>query len=194
MIALWWPLTTPVARRKGVGFGVLNKEGAPPIAKKFPPSVPLLLLIEMNTNEQSVSIAGSQWCSEQQRGNNNYPNSEYFLPGTGQADLSHPHLSGHEIAKNAAWVLLWKRMKDRRKSIPMLDQYISECMVIIININNCINEPTHGYQNCNTSQILIFGGYLKVKESLYTQVITWVNSILKHIDTMTILPKFLHGL
>ena len=44
----------------------------------------------------------------------------------------------------------------------MLDQYISECMVSIININNGIEE--HGYQNCNTSQILIFGGYVKARE------------------------------
>lgn len=43
-----------------MGFGVLNNEGAPPIAKNFCPSVPLLLLIEMNTDEQSVSFAGGQ--------------------------------------------------------------------------------------------------------------------------------------
>ena len=46
----------------------------------------------------------------------------------------------------------------------MLDQYIGECMV---SINNGIIEPTYGYQNCYTSQILIFGGYLKVRIFVY---------------------------
>ena len=41
-----------------------------------------------------------------------------------------------------------------------------------------------------TSQILIFNGYLKVRESLYTQVIIWVNIILNHIDTRLILPIY----
>jgi serine/threonine protein kinase len=31
---------------------------------------------------------------------------------------------------------------------PMLDQYIGECIVSIININNGLKEPTCGYQNC----------------------------------------------
>lgn len=38
----------------------------------------------------------------------------------------------------------------------------------IINNSNAIKEPTHGYQNCNSSQILVFGGYLRVRGSLYT--------------------------
>ena len=41
-----------------------------------------------------------------------------------------------------------------------------------------------------TSQILIFGGYLKVRKSLYTQIILWVYTILK--DTKT--KEFLIGL
>ena len=45
------------------------------------------------------------------------------------------------------------------------------------------------YQNCNTSQILILGGYLKMKESLYIQVTIWVNTILNHIDTRENLPR-----
>ena len=57
-------------------------------------------------------------------------------------------------------------------------------------MNTCIKEPTCGYQNCNTNQILIFGGYLKVKESLNTQVIIWANIILKHIDTKRAIPKY----
>ena len=62
-------------------------------------------------------------------------------------------------------------------------------MVVIINISNGKKEPTHGYQNCNTSQILIFGGYLKVRESLCTQVLIWVNTILTISDTRVILPR-----
>lgn len=43
------------------------------------------------------------------------------------------------------------------------------------------NIPTGGCQNCKTSQIFVSGGYVKVIESLYTQVITWVNTILNQI-------------
>ena len=50
----------------------------------------------------------------------------------------------------------------------MLVWYIGEYMASIININLGIKEPTCGYQNCHTSQILVFGGYVKVRESLYT--------------------------
>ena len=63
-------------------------------------------------------------------------------------------------------------------------------MVSIININNCIKEHTHVYQNCSTSQILTFSGYVKVRESLYTQVIVWVNTILNDDDTRAILPRY----
>ena len=61
-------------------------------------------------------------------------------------------------------------------SKPTLDWYIGECMVSITDINNGIKEPTRGYQNCIASQILIYGGYLKFRESLYTQVIIWVSN------------------
>ena len=44
-------------------------------------------------------------------------------------------------------------------------------MVSIINTNNDIKEPTCGHQNCNTNQILIFCEYVKVRESLYIQII-----------------------
>ena len=56
-------------------------------------------------------------------------------------------------------------------SKPMLDRYKGACMVSIININNGLKEPTHGYQNYNTGQILIFGGYVNMRKSLYIQVI-----------------------
>ena len=39
--------------------------------------------------------------------------------------------------------------------------------VLTINIKNGIIEPTHAYQNWTTNQILMFVGYLKVRESLY---------------------------
>lgn len=42
--------------------------------------------------------------------------------------------------------------------------YITDCMVSINNINNGITEPTTGCQNCNTSQMLIFGGCGKVEK------------------------------
>jgi hypothetical protein len=58
----------------------------------------------------------------------------------------------------------------------------------IINNNNAFKEPTHGCQNCNTSQILVFGGYLKVRESLYTYY--WVNNILKPYQYWGNLPRF----
>ena len=41
-------------------------------------------------------------------------------------------------------------------------------MVSIININNSTKESTHGHQNYNTNEILMFGGYVKVRESMYT--------------------------
>lgn len=53
----------------------------------------------------------------------------------------------------------------------MLDQYIGdECVVSIINIDNGVKKPTHGYQNRNTNQILIFDECVDVKKHLSTQV------------------------
>lgn len=53
-------------------------------------------------------------------------------------------------------------------------------------MNNGINGPrTHAYQNCSTSQILIFGGYVQVRDC-----IPRVHTILNHIDTMAILPRY----
>ena len=76
---------------------------------------------------------------------------------------------------------------------------IGECLASIININNGIEEPTHGYQHCNTSQILIFGGYVKVRERLFTRVIVWVDTTVNHIDTWASSPRYegcciLHGI
>jgi hypothetical protein len=43
-----------------------------------------------------------------------------------------------------------------------------------------------GDQNCNTNQMLLFGGYIKVRESLHAQVNIWVNTILNYI----IIPRY----
>ena len=63
-------------------------------------------------------------------------------------------------------------------------------MISIININNGIKEPTHGYQNCKTNRTLVFGRYLKAREYLYARVIIWVDTILDHIDIEAILLKY----
>ena len=72
----------------------------------------------------------------------------------------------------------------------MLDCYVGECMGMNNQHKNGIKEPTYGYQSCNNSQTLVFGGYVKVRGSLYTQVIIWMNTILNHIDTRANLPKY----
>ena len=45
----------------------------------------------------------------------------------------------------------------------MLDPYIGESMLSIIDINYGIKEPTHGIQYCIPGQIWIFDGYLKAR-------------------------------
>ena len=59
----------------------------------------------------------------------------------------------------------------RSLSKPTLDMHKGECIVSIIDNNNGITEPNHGYQNCSTNQMLSFGGYLKMREAFYTQII-----------------------
>ena len=51
-----------------------------------------------------------------------------------------------------------------------INQYTSECMVSIHDINDGIKGPTWPVSNCNTIQILILGGFHKMRDSLYTQV------------------------
>ena len=60
-------------------------------------------------------------------------------------------------------------------------------MVLVISFNNGIKMPTHGHQNSNISQLLIFGGYVKGRDSWF---IIWVNTSLNHVDTRTILPRY----
>ena len=47
---------------------------------------------------------------------------------------------------------------------------VCKCMVLITNISNGIKELTCEYENCNTSQVMIFGVYVKGMESLYSHV------------------------
>jgi hypothetical protein len=47
-----------------------------------------------------------------------------------------------------------------------------------------------GIENCSSGHTLIFGGYVKVRESLYTRGVIWVNTILNPIDTRAILPRY----
>ena len=72
----------------------------------------------------------------------------------------------------------------------MLDWYLGECMVSMINISNGIKKSTHVHQNCNTNQKLIIGGYVKVRESLYTRVMIWINTKLNQFDTRASLPRY----
>lgn len=76
----------------------------------------------------------------------------------------------------------------------MLVSYVGECMVSLTNINSGIKVLIHGYdKNCNTKQILICDEYVKsmtCKVEVYkvqTQVTICINTIFKHIDTMTYL-------
>ena len=62
--------------------------------------------------------------------------------------------------------------------------------MISITINNGIKEHTHGCQNCDTNQLLIFCGYVKVRESLCTRISFWDSTISDHIDTRMILPRY----
>lgn len=63
--------------------------------------------------------------------------------------------------------------------------YIGEWMV-------SKNLP-HGYENCNTNQILILGRYVRVRGSLYTRIIIWINNHSKPYDTRVILQYFAPG-
>jgi len=52
--------------------------------------------------------------------------------------------------------------------------YVGECMLSIINMINGIWKRAHMYQIYNTSHILIFGEYVKVRKHLFTQIIIWI--------------------
>ena len=44
-------------------------------------------------------------------------------------------------------------------------------------------------KDCTLSQTLIFGGYLKVRESLHIRVIIWVDIVLNHFDARAMFPR-----
>ena len=69
---------------------------------------------------------------------------------------------------------------------------LGECMMSVIKINNNITDPTceSRYQYCNVEENSVFDGCVKARESLYTQVIIWVNTSLNHFNTRTILPRY----
>jgi hypothetical protein len=53
-----------------------------------------------------------------------------------------------------------------RSNICILDQYVCESMLSVINIDNGNKEPTRGYPNHNSNSILILNGYVKMRQSL----------------------------
>lgn len=75
----------------------------------------------------------------------------------------------------------------------MLDPYIGESMLSIIDINYGIKEPTHGIQYCIPGQIWIFGGYLKAR-NLCILSYCLGQYILDHIDNRAKDMKALYGI
>ena len=60
-----------------------------------------------------------------------------------------------------------QKTKTKERWRPLLDpSTCGECMVPITNIKTGTKELTHGYQDCNTSQILIFGGFSRYENFL----------------------------
>ena len=58
-------------------------------------------------------------------------------------------------------------MDSKTRSKPTLDRCIGECMEPTINVNEMVLKNLRNWhQNCSTSQILMFNGYLEVRESL----------------------------
>ena len=62
--------------------------------------------------------------------------------------------------------------------------------------NKFIKKPTSGKSNCNPIQMVMFGGYLKVRQFLYTIVVIWVNTIINPNFTKVslLMLKVLHGI
>jgi hypothetical protein len=69
---------------------------------------------------------------------------------------------------------------------------LGECIILIINIINGNKEPTHGNENCNNNQMLVFGGSLKVREYLYTQITIWVNTSIPFLTILILGPLYIH--
>lgn len=86
------------------------------------------------------------------------------------------HICGHEVLVN--------------RFNPKVASVYRWCMISLINTNYGIIEFTCEYQIRSTNQILIFGGYVEVKVSVYPQVFSWINTILDYIDTRIILSRY----
>jgi hypothetical protein len=81
----------------------------------------------------------------------------------------HRNNNMHEFLCLLMWLL--HGWMNKIKSIviwfwPMLVCCIDESLVSMINMKNGLKESTCGYQNFRTYQILIFGGFVKVRVSL----------------------------
>ena len=61
---------------------------------------------------------------------------------------------------------------------PMLDWYRGECMVLRVNVNNGLQEPTCRCRTSNVNELLDINGYVKVRESLCIRVIIHVGILL----------------
>lgn len=61
---------------------------------------------------------------------------------------------------------------------PILDRFIGECMILIINIINDYKEPAHGMRIVITIKCWYLVDLWKW-ESLYTQITIWVNTNFK---------------
>ena len=54
-------------------------------------------------------------------------------------------------------------------------------------MHNCVKNLPVRNKIAISTKFMIFDGFVKVRESLFTRVIIWFNSILNHIDTRIIL-------
>lgn len=59
-----------------------------------------------------------------------------------------------------------------------------------MNDNNGIKEPTCEYPNWNTNQMLIFCGYVEVRESLYAWIFISTSIVPSYIDVMVNLRSY----
>ena len=102
------------------------------------------------------------------------------------------HLCIYELLSQACW-----HWDTHWWYVPTLLLCLSEGIVWRNNVHNDIKATTRGYQNCDTNQILMFGGCLQVRESLYIWVVIWAHTIVNHIDTREVFRmsiRFLHGI
>jgi len=63
-------------------------------------------------------------------------------------------------------------------------------MALIININNGRSNNLAMGITLLCQLIMLFGGYVKVRDRLFFQVIKCINTILNHINTKQLLPRY----